>query len=359
MLERILQLVFIRDVLMLKFVWVVIFSGLLTGVYSHSADSESLAITTPERSYLVAKFPQSTTPEEAEELEEARRIFETLTPAEAEIFEHSRALYLTEIASLLNKNKLLLGTIAGSAEFLGKLKSLILDKRQQIPEGEIGIIVRRLLQEEENRLEKFQAEKRLLKDRGFLAVSHLLNVINKILYKQAKTVCASDQIGISLGAGLGLNAGVSKVAAGALAEVQFLFGFNRKTKTVVFEIHTLLEKMKRPLTPLFIVGIDLRGGLYIKNSQVREIQKGESLFTPAIPTAFSGYPAHADSYLSSGIGFPPMATELMGYISTSYRIPLIRIEMHFEPVISFQVFFGFSRRGSRSVNMRCSALFAH
>ena len=343
---------------MLKFVWVVIFSGLLTGFYSHSAESESLAITTPERSYLVAKNPQGATPEEAAELEEARRNYDSLTAAEVEIFEHSRTLYLNKIANLLNKNKLLLGALAGSTEFVGKLKDQILDKRQEIPEGEIGIIVRRLLQEEEDRLEKYQAEKKLLKDRGFLAISHLLNVINKILYTQAKTVCASDEIGISLGAGLGLNAGVGKVAAGALAEVQFLFGFNRKTKTVVFEIHTLLEKMKRPLTPLFIVGIDLRGGLYIKNSNVRGIQKGESLFTPAIPTAFSGYPAHADTYLSSGIGFPPMATELMGYISTSYRIPLIRIEMHFEP-LSFQVFFGFSRRGSQRVNTRCSALFAH
>ena len=192
-----------------------------------------------------------------------------------------------------------------------------------------------------------------------MAVSQLLNVINKILYKQAKTVCTSDEIGLSLGAGLGMNAGVGKVAAGALAEVQFLFGFNRKTRTVVFEVHTLLEKLKRPLTPLLMAAIDLRGGLYIKNSNVREIQKGESLFTPAVPTAFSGYPAHADTYLSSGIGFPPMATELMGYISTSYRIPLIRIEMQFEPSIRFQVFFGFSRRGAGSVNTRCSALFAH
>ncbi len=343
---------------MLKFVWVAVFSGLLMGGYSHSAESESLVITTPERTYLVAKNPQGETPEETSDLEDARRNFERLTPAEVEIFEQSRSLYLYKIASLLNKNNLLLGTLAGSAEFLGKIKSLILDKRREIPEGEIGIIVRRLLQEEEDRLENLQAEKKLLKDRGFLAVSHLLNVINKILYKQAKTVCASDEIGISLGAGLGLNAGVSKVAAGALTEVQFLFGFNRKTKTVIFEIHTLLEKMKRPLTPLLNAGIDLRGGLYIKNSQVRGIQKGESLFTPAIPTAFSGYPAHADTYISSGIGFPPMATELMGYISTSYRIPLVRIEMQFAPVIRFQVFFGFSRRGSGKMNTRCSALFA-
>lgn len=342
---------------MLKFVWVVIFSGLLIGGDAHSAESQSLIITTPERSYLVAKNPQGETPEETLELEEARRNFESLTPAEAEVFEQSRSLYLNKMAVLLNKNKLLLGTIAGSAEFLGKFKDLILDKRQEIPEGEIGIIVRRMLQEEEDRLEKLQAEKKQLKDRGFLAVSHLLNVVNKILYKQAKTVCASDEIGISLSAGLGLNAGLGKVAAGALADMQFLFGFNRKTKTVVFEIHTLLEKMKRPLTPLLNAGIDLRGGLYIKNSEVRAIQKGESLFTPAIPTAFSGYPAHADTYLSSGIGFPPMATELMGYISTSYRIPLIRIEMHFEPAIRFQVFFGFSRRGSAHVNTRCSALF--
>lgn len=215
------------------------------------------------------------------------------------------------------------------------------------------------MQEEEERLEKYKSEKKLLKDRGFLAVSHLLNVINKILYKQAKAVCASDEIGISLGAGLGLNAGAGGIAAGALAELQLLIGFNRKTKTFVLEIHTLLEKMKRPLTPLFMAGIDLRGGLFIKDSKVRGIQKGESLFTPAIPTAFSGYPAHADTYLSSGIGFPPMATELMGYISTSYRIPLIRFELHFEPKISFDVYFGFSRRGSRTAILQCSALFAH
>lgn len=344
---------------MLKIGWVVIFSVLLTAVHSHSFESENLAITTTERSYLVAKHPQGATPLEVEELAEARRNFEMLTPEEVEIFEHSRALYLNKIASLLNKNKLLLGTLAGSAEFLGKLKSLILDKRREIPEGEIGIIVRRLLQEEEERLEKIQSEKKLLKDRGFVAVSDLLNVINKILYKQAKTVCASDEIGISLGAGLGLNAGAGSIAAGALSELQLLFGFNRKTKTFVFEIHTLLEKMKKPLTPLLIAGIDLRGGLYIKSSNTKGIQKGESLFTPAIPTAFSSYPAHADTYLSSGIGFPPMATELMGYISTSYRIPLFRFEMHFEPKISFQVYFGFSRRGSRTVNTRCSALFAH
>ena len=230
---------------MYKFIFLVFLASWLTSGFSQAAESEKLSIVTSEYTYNVEINPQGQSQAETDELSEARRHFDSLTPAERAIFEQSRALYLGKTALLLNKNKILLGVLSGSAEFLKSIKDQLLDKRQEIPEGEIGIIVRRLMQEEADRLEKFPAEKKQLKDRGHLAIGNLLQTINRILYKQAKAVCSSDEIGISLGAGLGLNAGVGRVAAGALAELQFLFGYNRKTKAVVFEIHTLLEKMKR------------------------------------------------------------------------------------------------------------------
>lgn len=317
---------------MLKFSCLLLISCLLAGGFSFSAENENFALATPEQS------------------------FASLTPEEKQIFETTRALYLSKISALLNKNKILFGSLAGSAEFLGKIKEFIIDRRQKIPEGEVGIIVRRLMQEEQDRLERFPEERKNLQQKGEIYIGKLLKSIDGILYRQAKVVCASDEIGLSLGVGLGLNAGLPGFGIGGLGEIEILFGLNRKTKTFVFELHGIVEKMKRPLTPLLIAGVDLRGGLYIKNSKVREIQRGESLFTPAIPTAFSGYPAHVDSYLSSGIAFPPMATELMGYISTSFRIPLIRIEVHFEPVISFNVFIGFTRGGRAGAKLQCMAL---
>lgn len=337
----------------------VLILALLEGSFSFSAENEKLYIETKDYTYTIDKIPQGRSPREIEEFHEAGLHFDNLTLAEKIVFEQSRFLYLNKIASILSHNKILLGSIVTSGEFFKKIKDIIFSRSLEIPDGEIGIIVRRLMQEEAERLEKFPAEKRILKDKGQIAIGQLLQIINHTLYKQAKIVSASDEIGLSLGVGLGLNVGFGKTAAGGLVDVAFLFGFNRKTKTAVFELHAVLEKMKKTLTPLLIAGIDLRGGLYIKNSNTRGIQKGETLFTPAIPTSFSAYPAHADTSLSSGIAFPPMATELMGYISTSYRIPLIRIEVHFEPVVSFRVSFGFKRVGSGSRSkIRCAVLFA-
>ncbi len=327
-------------------------------VYSLSASAEELNIVTSENTYTIADATQALDLRTEDAALEAAANLASLSQSEKVLFEQSRVLYLNKVAIILHKGRGFIGSLVSSAAFLKKVKDVLISRREELPEGEVGVIIRRLMQEEEERLAQLPAERKALKEKGREAIGGILNSVNRAFFKQAKLVASSDEIGVSAGVGLGANAGLGTLAAGGLAEVTFLFGINRKEKTFIFEIHGLLEKMKRTLTPLLIAGIDLRGGFYIKNSNVREIQKGESLFTPAIPTAFSAYPAHADTLLSSGIGFPPMATELMGYVSTSYRIPLLRVEVRFEPVLKFNVSLGFRRKKNTGFGISCIALFA-
>ncbi|MEQ1722470.1 MAG: hypothetical protein ABL930_04795 [Pseudobdellovibrio sp.] len=323
---------------------------------TYSQNSESIRISTPEIEYSVERFPLGQTNEEIESLKLAHQSYNDMSDSERALFEESRQNYLNKIALVLNKTKVGFGLLVSSKEFVKKVREALSTARPHIPEGEIGIIVRRAMEEEQERLRLSPEEKKSLQEKGHFHIQGLLNKINRSLYEKSRLVIQSDEIGFSVGVGLGANTGVSKYVVGGIAEISFLFGFNRKTKTFTFEIHGIAEHAKYALTPLLMVGVDIRSGLYFKNSSDRSIQKGESLFTPAIPTAFSSYPSHVDSYFSTGIGFPPMATEFMGYVSTSYRIPLFRIEMSLDPM-KFKVLLGFNPfKPKRAVKVKCAEL---
>ncbi|MBY0554830.1 hypothetical protein K2P97_09895 [bacterium] len=314
---------------------------LLISSITFGQDPDRIVISTPEKEYSVERVPLAQSDEETKDFETAHANYNDMTDEERHLFEESRLNYMTKIAHVLNKRQTGFGLLVTSKEFVAKLKNA-LKAHKKIPDGELGIIVQRAMEEEEQRLRLNPEQKKSLQEKGQLYVGELLNKINRSLYQKSKLVLQSDEIGFSVGVGFGANAGVGKYVVGALADISFMFGFNRKTKTFTFEIQAIVERAKLALTPLLMATVDIRSGLYFKNSTDRTIQKGESLFTPAIPTAFSSYPSHIDSYVSTGIGFPPMATELMGYVSNSYRIPLIRIEISLDPKISVKVKLGFN-----------------
>ena len=114
---------------MYKFIFLVFLASWLTSGFSQAAESEKLSIVTSEYTYNVEINPQGQSQAETDELSEARRHFDSLTPAERATFEHSRTLYLNKTALLLNKNKMLLGVLSGSAEFLKSIKDQLLDKQ--------------------------------------------------------------------------------------------------------------------------------------------------------------------------------------------------------------------------------------
>lgn len=331
---------------------------MLISSISFGQDSDRIVISTPEKEYVIDRVPLAQTEDETKAFETAHATYNDMSAEERRLFEESRLNYITKIAQILNKRQTGFGLLVTSKEFVAKLKNA-LKAPQEIPDGELGIMVQRAMDEEEERLRLNPEEKKSLQEKGQLYVGELLNKINRTLYQKSKLVIQSDEIGFSIGIGLGANTGVSKYVLGALADVSFLFGFNRKTKTITFEIHAILEHAKRALTPLLMVGIDIRAGLYFKNSTDRNIQRGESLFTPALPTAFSSYPSHVDSYFSSGLGFPPMATEFMGYVSNSYRIPMFRLEISLEPKLSFKVRLGFNPfKPNAPIKLKCAQLLS-
>lgn len=336
-----------------------LFLTLILGSVSFSANNETIFITTADHIFSVESTPQPTRPEQIEELREADLQFENLSISEKVQFQQNRIIYLEKFAQILSNHNIGFSRLVGSVEYFRKVKLAIRNKIKKPSQSEVAESIQNLLQEENTRLESNPDQKNVVVAKEYVAINKLLNVINHNLYKQAKLVSTSDEVGLSLGIGLGASAGVGKAAAGGLADLSFMIGYNRKTKSAVFELHLILERVKMALTPLLMIGIDLRGGLYIQNSNSRGIQKGTSLFTPVMPTAFSKYPNHVDSYLSSGIGFPPMATEFMGYVSQSYRIPLIRIEITFEPKfkIKMSTNLSFFRNKTRT-RFKCSALFA-
>lgn len=331
---------------------------LLISTISFGQEPDRIVISTPEIQYTVDRIPLPVDANEIPDFETAHATYNEMSAEERLLFEESRLSYLNKIALVLNRRQTGFGLLVSSKEFVAKLSNA-LKSPKKLPDGELGIIVQRLMDEEQERLNLNPEEKKSLQQKGQLYVQELLNKINRTLYQKSKLVIQSDEIGFSIGIGLGANAGIGKYVVGALTDVSFMFGFNRKTKSFTFEIQAIVERAKFALTPLLMATVDIRSGLYFKNSTDRTIQKGESLFTPAFPTAFSSYPSHMDSYVSTGVGFPPMATELMGYISTSYRIPLIRIEISLEPKVRFKVKLGFNPfKPKAPVKLRCAQLLS-
>lgn len=343
---------------------------LLIGLASFSQESDPILIQTPDYTYAIDKIPQVKTPvettfkahvlyeQQVADQKAADIEFEKLTPDEKLMFEQSREFYLNKLAQILSHSQIGFGSLVSSVEFLKKIKKTLFTKKQKIPEGELGIIVRRLMQEEEKRLANNPVEKKSLKEKGQLAIARLLDGLNRNLYKQAKLVSSTDVVGFSVGVGLGANMGFGEMVVGGLGDFSFLFGFNRKTKSVVIEMHVILEKIKKALTPLLIVGVDIRGGLYFKNSEKTSPQKGITLLPPGLPTSFSNYPEHVDISFSTAIAFPPMVTDLMGYTSTSYRIPLIRVEIQLEPKLRFKFKTDLKMLNFKSATvLKCSSLF--
>lgn len=325
---------------------ILFFSSFLTAALSTAATTEQISITADTHLYTVEAFPS--------DLVEANEQFAALSTEQKQLFEQSRRFYLSRIAQILENKNLIFGSFVKSGLFIGKIKK-IFERSQDIPEGELGIIVKRLMDEEKERLEKeaSESEKKNLRELGIESIQKMLTAINRTMFKQARLMSTSDEFGVSIGVGIGTHIGRDDKVIGGLGKLMFNFGFNRQKKVAVFELDLVLERTKRAITPLLLALVDVRGGLYIKDSSIRSVQRGSSIVTPAVPTTASTYPSHFDAAIYLGLGFPPIINDFMGYLSQSMRFPVIRIEIGLEPSFNFKISFG-----STKARFRCEALFA-
>lgn len=330
-------------------------SVLTQSCFTQAQEAEQIEVKTLTHTYLIENNPKIELSSLDIELigSESTNQYNELKEFEKTLFEQNRIYYLNKIAQVLENKNLVLGSFVKSSQFIKKITHR-LKNTPQLPEGEIGLIVRRMLEEERQRieLESDINEKKSIETAGKEAIQIILNALNKTMYTQARLMANSNEFGFTFSVGLGAHLGIGKKVLGGVGRVVFNFGFNREKKIAVFELGLSLERTIRAITPIFLAAIDINGGLYLKNSNTSLIKKGTSLVAPAVPIATSIYPSHFEVVGNTGFGFPPIINEFMGYIASGYRLPIIRLEISFEPRLKIKVRF----KSNKSV--RCEALLA-
>lgn len=267
---------------------------------------------------------------------ELRADYESLSAEEQSQFQATREMFLKKVISMFHFSRLGIGLGIVTKSSVKQVVSNVFPSREELPpEGELRDIVIRLRDEEreKTRLAELELEKQYAglqgsdkaKAMGSAFTQDLILGLDNILFQQAKLVANSNEFGASLTVGPTLSAGLKKKTFGGMMGVVINLGFDKNSKTLVFEVQRLSETLKEAFTPMGIAGLDLRMGMYFRNNSDRGNLHGYSFFPPAIPTGMSVYNSYFTAGMASGLAFPPIVTDLYSFQSDSNRSTLFRI----------------------------------
>ena len=137
-----------------------------------------------------------------------------------------------------------------------------------------------------------------------------------------------------------------------------MIGLNFKNKTAVFELQGILDTLIKTFTPVIVAGVKIQTGIYLKTDADSSLLRGETFDGPFI--AIAKYRTQSSLALSSGILLPPFVTSAMISLSSSYRLPVIRIEVGIQP-LTFRVSSGLNPMHFKFLKrnkLHCSSLLA-
>lgn len=285
-------------------------------VISHETSSEIILSREGENFIIKA-------PEDAELTENVK----VLTSEQQVKFQNRRSFILSKMLSLLHWKYLKngKGMIVGN-RIIQNQNDDFMKNNMNLPDGirqEVSA-----MHEEQNRqlVELNGGEQILFKKMAHDLVLTKLRAIDSILHQYAGLMTNPKEIGFSLSAGFGLGAGNFKKLWGGAHLVGINIGIDFESKSLIFEVSHISEKMLKAITPVVVnLNIPFNLGAYIKNPKSSGQHHGVSTYAPGVPFGVSGY----SNYMEIGFmyGYPPVIFDFFGYFSSSVRSSVLKIQV--------------------------------
>lgn len=146
---------------------------------------------------------------------------------------------------------------------------------------------------------------RSFQQRSQETIASMLTGIDYKLFSQAPLVIESNEVGISLSAGILAESGVLRRGGGGSEELGFSLAFNKTSKAFVFELFHNSEKFDNTKAAVTVLGVVGKAGMTMGRREGPETLKGSSFYPPVVPAFSSTSSDYFFAGLSSSVGLPP------------------------------------------------------
>lgn len=176
----------------------------------------------------------------------------------------------------------------------------------------IGSVVSEKLSFIKNRIKGSESQQQRVQlsfnERSEAIVSRLLQNIDYKLWSQAPLVIDANEFGVQASVGILALSGYKDKGFGGGEFFGVSFGYNKETKSFVFEIHHTSERFASTTAAVGIVGLNAFAGMQLVRKNLEQptaSTKGLTFYPPAVPAYSTVGPQVFSAGLSSSIGFPP------------------------------------------------------
>lgn len=258
--------------------------------------------------------------------EEAVKRLQDLIPQDREAFFRNRATAMEKMLSLFHWRHLKegKGAIVGRRIIQDQVQSILTaeDGPQSIRGEVLEMFQNELIEKQKQAGGESLYARNLAKD----LVIEKLKAIDGMLHEYPGVIAKPGEIGFSFAVGLGALIGAKTNVRGGARLIGFNIGIDWQTKSLVFEVSRIKEKVAKTITPIAVnVQIPVNVGIYAKNGNFRGSHVGSTIYTPGIPIGVSGY----SNYVEMGLmfGYPPIIFDFFGWQSDATRDRILRIEI--------------------------------
>ena len=263
--------------------------------------------------------------------------YNSLTEFEKVRFHINRKDFLKSTASLLHSTQLVFGF--GS---LVKDKIMQMFKKQkteipvqqpivQLAEQAVAQDIAELAVKDRPTKKQF---KELVREKSELIVLETLRGIDRQLWENSRLVAYQNEFSVSGSLGLISLAGVGSAGRGGSRSLGFSFGYNKQTKTFIFDLYTESDSFYHAITPTTLIGLLPKIGFgFAANIDAENLsRRGHTTYPPFVP----GYTAIYDNMVVFGfstalISFPSVAGDMFSYVNKSQRKTFLRAT--FSPMV--------------------------
>jgi hypothetical protein len=258
-------------------------------------------------------------PPQPEDDEDISSAYMQMSKADRKRFQENRMFFLTRAATLLDRGDLAVG-----------FGSIVKHKLRTVC-GKLWAKINLVEELAKDSLPDDEETPQTVKERGQEIIEGILHSFDRQLWVSAPVVAYQNEFAVTVGISGMIEGGAGQKGHGGSMGLGLNMGFNRDSKSFVFEIVSSIDTFKRAFTPFFMMGLTPSLGFGLRvNQQGQEMEKrnGTTLYPPAAPGFFSRSANMLSLGLSSALfSFPPLIGDAFWYVNNTSRKPLFRIEI--------------------------------
>lgn len=266
-------------------------------------------------------------------------------------FHKNRIEVLRLAATLLNSAHLTFGFGSLSANKLNIMSHSIGKPTPRInpidayAAGTMGLTDDWILERDAWRAEKDRlTEKRSIRERSYKIIEKILLSINKTMWSQAPLAARSQEFGMIFTINAASAIGFGHQALGGSVGLGVSLGYNKNTRSLVFEIVQDAERVQHALPTVGVIGFIAKLGFYMSAADHRLAPgialPATSFYPPVAPAFTTTGPEKFIAGVNGSLTLPPSPiADVFSWTSSSKTTTLVRIAVSpmFKGFVKFQV----------------------